>query len=194
MSLLLHFLNKKVNSKIFFQFRPKLEVRGRPKRSERQLCIFNKTRADRVETEDGRGKKRRTSAGQAPSTKRQRLSKAMSPVCDLPSQLEMKEWWPPIAAVHYFTCLVLWNWHNVQVSLRGECRNTSCKYRSYFSHVQYKLYLRIWRMFRFQGRASFHSGKVLKNTAVSVGTVPTNNAILIKRSKEFWSGVVYLYV
>jgi len=45
---------------------------------------FNKTRADMVETEDGRGRKRRMNAGQAPSTKRQRLSKAMCTVSDLP--------------------------------------------------------------------------------------------------------------
>jgi len=73
------------------QFHPELKARGRPKRSERQFAFSTKLRVDRVETEDGRGRRRQMNAGQAPSTKRQQLSKTMCLVCDLPSQVEKKE-------------------------------------------------------------------------------------------------------
>ena len=41
-------------------------------------------------------------------------------------------------------------------------------------------------MFRFQRKASFHFGKVPMNNVLSVGTLPTNNAIHIYNYDELF--------
>ena len=77
------------------KFRPKVKARGRPKRSQRQLCSFNKSSADR-EAVSRRGRKRKN--GTKPTSgKRRRLpttNNSLSeycPVCQSMMSLDDEE-------------------------------------------------------------------------------------------------------